>query len=668
MRISIDSEFSFDLQNDFFPVVVCIKQEDGFRRAFWYTQMDELRAYLAQHTRKSCDILVAHNVEYAEAWLVQHLGFRATDFYWHDTLVLSRLVYNRCVAEKDRPKHGLAYCLEREGLCTRDHEEKKKDQNMCVWEPAKCSWEEHLAMLEANRQHLTEYCYRDVDYLLQLDDALIRKMKTDERDDRQHHMDKDTPLPFASRATYWGFLAAFLGESGWKGIPMKKWRVDAIKRNSSAIIADIQVKFDRDYPGTFHLKDGQLKADSKRMRELAAEQYGDDPPRTATGLVSLADKDIKQFKDTDTFLGRYRYLSKTCRALASFAQPLREKNWLGGFNPRLGIIRPHFNLGSAATGRLGMQPGSGFVYTMSKQFRGFVCPEDGKVIVELDFHSEEIACQAYLSGDLVMTALYQHPPIGNDYYTSLAHLIDPEVTYKKHPKRGKYKVASLMLNYGAGAKKLSSLVGLPLIESKRFCLKLKKQFARYWRFVDRAKAGVNRVTPMWFSDGWRIHSYPSGKQTTLGNWPFQGVGAYILRLVLFRMWQEGIRLVAPIHDAVAFECDEATWKETADKVAGIMMECSKKALGIAVEVGAPEVTYPDIVNCHSELETREDYAFTTPNKFAQDFTSWMDFKPETDVQPDLDEKFLWMDEFDEEKTEEKSAEGVVFAKNKCYIS
>lgn len=666
MRIAIDSEFSFDPNNDFFPVVVCIKQEDGLRRDFWMNQMYDLKKYLELHTRKSGDIFVAHNVEYAEAWLVQHLGIRATDFYWHDTLIESRIAYNRCVAEKDRPKHGLAYCLEREGLCVRDHEEKKKDQNMCVWEPTKCSWEEHLATLEANRQHLTEYGYRDVDYLLQLDDALIRKMKTDERDDRQHHMDMDKPLPFESRPTYWGFLAAFLGEASWRGIPLKKGRVDVITRNAPAIIADLQTKFDDQYKGTFHVKDGQLKADMDRIRELAAEQYGDNPPMTPSGKVSLKDEYVKQFKDTDTFLGHYRYLSKTCKALASFAKAERGKNWLGGYNHRLGVIRPHFNLCAAATGRLGMQPGSGFCYTMGKPFRGLVCPKQGKVIVELDFHSEEIACQAYLTGDKLMTDMYQHPKIGNDYYTTLANSIDPSVTSKKDPKRGKYKVVSLMLNYGAGARKLSSIVGLPLPECKKICMKLKKQFAQYWRFVDKAKAGVNKVTPMWFSDGWRIHSYPSGKITTLGNFPFQGVGAFILRLIFYRLWKEDIRLVAPIHDAIAFECDEATWRETTDKVVKIMMECSEKALGIPVEVGAPEVTYPDIINCHSELETREEYAFTTPNKFAQSFIEWLEFDAESSVKPDLDESTIWADEF--EKSEEKSTEGVVFSVNKCYIS
>ena len=664
MRIAIDSEFSFDANNDFVMVCVCVKQEDGLRQRFWRNQAYDLKKYLQQHTRASKDILVAHNVEYAEAWLVQSLGMRATDFYWHDTLVESRIAYNRCIAHKY--KHGLAKCLEREGLCVRDPNAKKEDQKLCVWEPTECTWEQHLAKLEANKEHLLDYCMSDVEYLLQLDDILLRKMRADERLDRQHHMDMDRPLPFDSRATYWGFLAAFLGESGWQGIPMKKSRVDLSMKNAPAIIADLQNKFNDQYKGTFHIKDGKLKADFDVIRALAAKQYGANPPLTPSGLVSLKDEYVKQYKDTDTFLGHYRELNKTCKALASFAKPTREKNWLGGYNPRLGIIRPHFNLGAAATGRLGMQPSSGFCYTMGKPFRGLVCPKPGKVIVELDFHSEEIACQAYLSGDKVMTDMYRHPKIGNDYYTTLANSIDPDVTYKKHPKRGKYKIVSLMLNYGAGARKLSSIVGLPLPECKRICLKLKRQFKQYWMFVDRAKAGVNRAVPMWFSDGWRIHSYPSGKQTTLGNFPFQGVGAYILRLILLRMWKEDIRLVAPIHDAVAFECDEATWKETTAKVVKIMMDCSEKALGIPVEVGAPEVTYPDIINCHSELETRENYAFTTPNKYAQSFTSWLEFEAEGCLEPDLDEGTIWVDEFDED--EENSPSRVANPFGLCYIS
>ena len=94
----------------------------------------------------------------------------------------------------------------------------------------------------------------------------------------------------------------------------------------------------------------------------------------------------------------------------------------------------------------------------------------------------------------------------------------------------------------------------------------------------------------------------------MGNFPFQGVGAYILRLILIECWKQKIDVIAPIHDAIAFECDEATWEETSEKVAQIMRDCSKKALGIEVDVGKPEVTYHGMVNCHSDLSRKEDYA------------------------------------------------------------
>lgn len=280
-----------------------------------------------------------------------------------------------------------------------------------------------------------------------------------------------------------------------------------------------------------------------------------------------------------------------------------------------------------------------------------------------------------------MISKYENPRFG-DYYTDLGNTMDSSITSKHNKKRKTYKIVSLMLNYGAGAKKLSSVVGLDFRKCYTICRKLKKLFGQYWRFVEKVKAGCNKSTPLWFSDGWRIHYYPSGKQTTLGNWPFQGVGAYYLRLILIECWKKDIKIVAPVHDAIVFECDESEWKEKAEEVSSIMKECSKRALGVALDVGEPEVTFHGKVNCHSELNSREDY-----DKLYAELKRYDEKKAKGEAIPDAEQylhdfkEFLtcgedgngdlaapWLDEDFEDEDDQPREHKVDNPFGKCYIS
>ena len=669
MRIAIDCEFSFNQNNDFVCVCAAVTQEDGMTKTWWRDQMYELAQYIRMHKD---DTFVAHNVETAEGYLFQSLGIRPTAYRWHDTLLESLVAYNRCSSTKYR--HDLATCLKREGIAVRDHAAKKEDQMICVWEPTEKTWEEHLAYVDSKKEHLMSYCAEDTRYLLKLDDQLQLRLNMLEINDRSHHMDLDVPLDKARRPDYYGFLGAILSEISWRGIPMDAGRVEQLCENAPKAIYKQQMEFNDKYPDCFRTDQKKVTMNTAKVRDYAAKAYGPLPPLTKSGLVSLASEHLKPYrKTTDTekmFLKDYYYMSKYCRALSSFCKPQREKNWLSGYSYSRKRIRPALRMFRAATGRLGMQPKSGFVYTMGKPFRGLVDPPKGRVIVELDFHSEEVACQAYLSGDKTMTQMYQHPQYDNDYYTDVAHSIDPTVCKKDDPRRKTYKIVALMLNYGAGAKKLASVVNLDLRKCYKICKHLKKKFAHYWRFVEKVKASCTRTTPLWFSDGWRINLLPSGKQTTLGNFPFQGVGAYILRLILIECWKKHIEVVAPIHDAIAFECDEATWEETSKTVAQIMRDCSKRALGIEIDVGTPEVTYHGLLNCHSEFSTRKQYMTNPLNEHAVQFLEWTQDMSKVDVVPDLES--AWTDEFDEdddkpEESEEKDEKSVANPFGKCYI-
>ena len=49
MRIGIDCEFSFDIDNEFFLVCAAVTQEDRTTHMWWYDQLEELKAYIIEH-------------------------------------------------------------------------------------------------------------------------------------------------------------------------------------------------------------------------------------------------------------------------------------------------------------------------------------------------------------------------------------------------------------------------------------------------------------------------------------------------------------------------------------------------------------------------------------------------------------------------------------------
>lgn len=612
MRIAIDCEFSFDADNEFVCICACATQEDGKQVSFWRTEMPALKEYIEAHRG---DTWIAHNVETAEGYLFQSLGLRPSRYRWHDTLLMSRIVHNTC--SNDRLKHGLDQCLAREHIVEIDHDQKKENQSICIWKQD-CPWMEHITQMDARRQHLIKYCLSDTEHLIELDTRLDTKLQERLTPGKWNHIDRDAVLAPERRADYFGFLAAMMSEVSWRGIPLDPNRVAIIKHNAPHAIAKMQGEFLEKYPGSFRLKGNKLSKNVAKCREYAAREYGAKPPTTKTGAISLASEHTKAHKEIDDFLGNYYNLDKACRALASFAKPSREKNWLGMYLPKRGVIRPRINLLGTLTGRCGSKPSSGFVYTMGKAFRGLVNPPAGKVLVELDYHSEEIGIQAYLSHDKRMSKMYEGP----DYYTSIAHSIDPSITSKKDPRRKQYKVISLMSNYGAGVAHLAEVSKLSVKESTKVLNYLKSMFATYWQYVDNCKLSCSKTRALWFSDGFRI-KYNGGKVTSLCNWPFQGCGAYILRQMLVELYKAKIELIAPVHDAIVFMADEDSWQETAKKAAEIMRDVSKRALGTVVDVGEPEVTYHDIVNCHSELSTRDEYASAEPNEYRVQYDKFM---------------------------------------------
>lgn len=624
MKIALDTEFSYNDDNELTPICIAVKEEGGATRTWWRDRLDDFAAYARQHGKKTGDVWVSHNVETAEGQVFMAIGLDPTNYIWHDTMLSSIVIYN---TDSKKICYDLLSCLDREGVGTgRDHEEKVSTRSVFIYEPAKTTWELHLKKLDSARMMLTEYCLEDTEGLIALDDALCRKLEDPavfKCDEAVLIGEKDCVLERHRIASYFGFLAAFFAKSEWQGIPLNRERVEALCSNAKEALVIEQTRFNEAYPGTFRKERNKLVKDTGKCREYALECYkGPDGhgvvPYTAKHNVSLAKKDTKPFsKRIDkNFLGDYYRYSKVSQSLNSFTKPNREKNHLGMYVKSKGVIRPSFGLLRAVTGRCGMKPSTGFVYTMPKFVRGLVDPPEGWVLLEFDYASQEIGVQAYITHDTVKADMYEHPQYGK-YYCDIAHSFWPDFVSKEDRRYKTAKQMALMTEYGCGAEKLASCAGVPYRLAEKFIVHMRKLFPVYWKYVDRLIVRiVDRHKRAWFPDGFGVTASKDARPTTFGNFPFQGTGAYILRRICVELYKADIRLVAPIHDAVVVMCRESYMAETSKTVRKIMEDASLKATGTLIKVGDPEVTYHGLVNCHSEMATREDYEVKLPAKLA----------------------------------------------------
>ena len=200
------------------------------------------------------------------------------------------------------------------------------------------------------------------------------------------------------------------------------------------------------------------------------------------------------------------------------------------------------------------QPSSSkFIFGASSWLRGLVKPEEGMSLAYIDWSQQEYGIAAALSGDENMLKAY----LSGDPYLAFAIQAGqaPEGATKKSHKsiRDQFKAAVLAVQYGMGAEALANQLGKPVYEANRLLRAHKDTFPKYWewnqRILDTGFAEGRLETIF----GWSRAVSADSKPASVGNFPVQGNGAEMLRIAIGLMQNQGIKVCAPIHDAVLVE-------------------------------------------------------------------------------------------------------------------
>ncbi|GAH46533.1 unnamed protein product, partial [marine sediment metagenome] len=233
------------------------------------------------------------------------------------------------------------------------------------------------------------------------------------------------------------------------------------------------------------------------------------------------------------------------------------------------------------------------IFAAAKWLRMLIKPPKGQAVAYLDYSQQEIAVAAVLSKDKVMQKGYE----SGDFYLAFAKevkAIPKEGTKKTYPEvRRKYKAIALGVHYGKGAYRLGKELGITEEEAKILLGNHKITYFAYWDWIDRfiLNAQVTGKVLTW--DRWPFYT-KKAKFTTLLNYPMQATAASMFRLAVILCYQEDIKVVAMVHDAILIEAPIESIEQEAKKAKQCMIEASKIILeGFPLRVDETIIKYPE---------------------------------------------------------------------------
>jgi hypothetical protein len=306
-------------------------------------------------------------------------------------------------------------------------------------------------------------------------------------------------------------------------------------------------------------------------------------PRLATGRLELTD---------DTFKQMARIYPKVApiRELRSALSEMRLSNITVGDDGRNRCLLSPF---ASKTGR--NQPSnSRFIYGPSVWLRGLIKPPKGFCLVYVDYSQQEFGIAAALSGDEKMMEAYRS---GDPYlaFAIQAGAVPQGATKQSHKvEREQFKACVLAVQYGMGEISLAQRINQPVARARQLLALHRQTYRTFWAWSDATQDEAILNGKLWTTFGWEIRVSCQVNARSLRNFPMQGNGAEMLRIACIFLTEAGIRVCAPVHDAVLIELPLVGLEEGIAKAQGLMRQASSAVLG-DFELGsdAKIVCYPD---------------------------------------------------------------------------
>lgn len=408
------------------------------------------------------------------------------------------------------------------------------------------------------RRALLEYCEGDVRVLGRLLDVAANRV--------------DLP-----RALLRGDYMKAAARMEWNGVPLDVVAHREIVAGWDGIRGNLIRQIDRDY-GVF---DGTtFKAD--RFEQWLCER-GIPWPRLESGRLAVDDETFRQ-------MARAHVEVAPLRELRVSLGEMRNSKLAIGIDGRNRCLLSAFR---SKTGR--NQPSnSRFIFGPAVWLRGLIRAHPDWALAYVDWSQQEFGIAAALSRDSAMLAAYES---GDPYleFAKQAGAVPPTATKRSHAReREQFKQCVLGVQYSMGEWALAQRIGRPVCEARALLEKHRRTYARFWRWSDACVDFAMLRGFLYTTYGWFVHVGGLVTPRSLMNFPMQANGAEMLRRACSLATTRGVRVCAPVHDAVLIEAPAASIDSAIDATRSAMAQASREVLdGLELRTDVKVFANPD---------------------------------------------------------------------------
>lgn len=410
----------------------------------------------------------------------------------------------------------------------------------------------------AERMQLLDYCESDVEALHRLLTAMAPKL--------------DLP-----RAVLRGRYMKAAACMEFNGIPIDVAQLERIQRHWEPLQSQLISEIDKDYD----IYDGKQFRANRFAAYLVREQI---PwPRLPSGRLDLKDDTFRAMARSYPAVGPLRELRATLSQMRlselSVGPDGCNRCLLSAFRSRTGRNQPS---------------NTRFIYGPAVWLRYLIKPRPGYGLAYIDWSQQEFGIAAALSGDPNMIAAYES---GDPYleFAKQAGAVPQNATKNSHAaEREQFKACVLAVQYGMGEASLAERIGQPVAQARRLLQLHHQTYKKFWAWSDAAVDYAVVHGKLWTVFGWEIRVGNDPNPRFLRNFLMQANGAEMLRLACCLLTEAGVRVCAPVHDAVLIEAPLAELDEVVRQTQRLLAESSRVVLGgFTLRSSAEVVRYPE---------------------------------------------------------------------------
>ena len=416
-----------------------------------------------------------------------------------------------------------------------------------------------VGMDKAHKDDMRALAYTKTDYtpeeIAQLQDYCIEDVRMTMR--LFHAMRRHIDL---LRAPIRGAFMMETGRIHWNGIPTDVPTYRRAEQHAPAAAARLREELNRKLGAKVYYQGVFKRATMFQIMQRNGIPIPIDPK---TRELSCATRLIKSMVETYPVLKHYyedkRMIDALKRLKLEIGADGRHRFWLNPFGTKTGRNNPSTNT----------------LFGLPHTMRSFMKPAPGMAIAQIDFGTQEVGIAAALSRDPVLIADY----LTGDPYCKFAkdalNILDPTVR-----QRQAYKAVVLGRIYGKGPDSLAHDLGIPRSQARRIMDQMNARYTVLNAWLERVTAKAAHCVPITCTLGWSLTATGRhGEERTFLNFPMQGNGSELMRVVIVRAGPAGLKIIGCAHDSFLIEDTVDNIEQSVATLQEIMRKASRDLLG-----------------------------------------------------------------------------------------